>query len=87
MVVLERLCYLPSWCKFVCRAFLAFPSCIQHYVELEGKVSPDCNAGEDGYSYRRSECHRYCLNLDAEELEQVDLFLAELSCGKSAFLV
>lgn len=61
----------------------ALDSCI----ELEGEVSSDSSAGEGGYSHRRSECHRYCLNLDAEELEQVSLFLAELSRGNFALLM
>lgn len=50
-------------------------------------MSPDSSAEECGYSHRRSECHRYCLNLNAEELEQVDLFLAELSCRHFALLM
>lgn len=50
-------------------------------------MSPDSSAGEGGCSCRKSECHRYCLNLDAEELEQVDLCLAELSCGNFALVM
>lgn len=49
-------------------------------------MSPDSSTGKGEYSHRRSECCRYCVNLNAEELEQVDLFLAEL-LGKFALLM
>jgi len=53
----------------------------QRFVELEGELGPGSSAGEGACGHLRS-----CLNSVAEEMEQVDSFLTELSYLSFAFL-